>query len=162
MYTYRPTTCFSPILLSVLLAAGCSQNVDLNRDAPQADAAVKAALPEASMTGASREHKIGVTLYEVHMTQGHRELDVTVSAEGQIIEVETTVELSDVPEPARGAIAAATKDATIDKLERVEHRGKLRGGRITMLDAPEVLYEANYHKGVMRHEVQWAADGRRL
>jgi len=149
------------ILVGLLAAAGCSRNVSLDREAPQAAEAVKAAFPAATITGASAEQKSGLTLYEVHLTQGSRELDVTASAQGQIIEVETTVSLSEVPDPAQQAIADAIKDATLLKLEKVEHRGVAEGGKIIMLDRPDAFYEAKYRRWGIMHEVQWAPDGKR-
>src|SRR5262245_26411163 len=80
-----------PVSMLLFTSAGCSRSVDLSRQAPQAAEAVKAALPDATLVETTPERKGWLTLYEAHLAQDQRETSITVSAEGRIIEVETTV-----------------------------------------------------------------------
>jgi hypothetical protein len=145
--------------MCLILAAGCSQMVDLNQVSPSAAEAVKKAFPAASVDETVAESDGALKLYEVELTEGQREVTVTVSAEGTIIEVETVMALNEVPKPVEEAVTKAVGDGKLDKLEKVEHRGKVRAGKIEMLDTLDVLYEAKYWRWWIRHEVQWNPDG---
>jgi hypothetical protein len=147
------------IVMYLVLAVGCSQTVDLDRVSPPAASAVKTAFPAARVAKTTVESGGALKLYEVELTEGQRTITVTVSAEGTIVEVETTVTPGEVPKPVEDALTKATRDGTLIKLEKVEHRATVLGGRITMLDKPEIFYEAKYRKWGIMHEVQWAPDG---
>ncbi len=143
----------------LVLAAGCSQTVDLNQVSPPAAEAVKKAFPAASITKATLESGGTPKLYEVGLAQGEQVMEVTVSDDGSVVEVETVMALSEVPEPVREAVTKAVGDGKLFKLEKVEHRGKCREGKITPIDPPEVFYEAKYMRSLIMHEVEWAPDG---
>ena len=145
--------------MCLIMAAGCSQTVDLNQVSPSATDAVKAAFPGASLAEATVESGGPPKLYEVELTEGQRVATVTVSADGTIVEVETTMDLSEAPKPVQEAVTKAVGDGKLLKLEKVEHRGRVRGGKITMLEPPEVFYEAKYLRWAIMHEVEWAPDG---
>ena len=145
--------------MCLVLAAGCSQTVDLNQVSPPAAEAVKKAFPAASITKATQESGKTVVLYEVGLAQGEQVMEVTVSDDGFIIEAETVMALSEVPKPVREAVTKAVGDGKLFKLEKVEHRGKCREGKITPIDPPEVFYEAKYMRSLIMHEVEWAPDG---
>jgi hypothetical protein len=145
--------------ICLMLAMGCSQTVDLAQVSPPAAEAVKTAFPAASVAKATVESGGALKLYEVELSQEQREITVTVSAEGRIVEVETTMALSEVPKPVEEAVKKAVGDGKLTKLEKVEHRGTVQAGKITALDPPDVFYEAKYIRWGIMHEVQWAPDG---
>ena len=145
--------------MCLLMAAGCSQTVDLNQVSPPAANALKTAFPDASVGEATLESGGELKLYEVKLTRGQQAMEATVSADGQIVEVESEVALSDVPDPVEDAVTKAVGDGKLFKLEKVEHRGKVQGGKVTMLDQPEVFYEAKYMRWLIMHETEWAPDG---
>ena len=147
------------VVLCLVLAAGCSQTVDLGQVSPAAADAIKKAFPAASITKATLESGGALKLYEVGLAQGQQTMETTVSAEGQLVEVETVVALSEVPKPVEDAVTKAVGDGKLIKLEKVEHRGKVQAGKFVPLDPPEVFYEAKYIRWLIMHEVEWAPDG---
>ena len=145
--------------MCLLLAAGCSQTVDLNQVSPPAAEAVKTAFPAASITKTTVESGGPPKCYEVGLTQGEQVMEVTVSDDGFIIEVETVMALAELPKPVEEAVTKAVGDGKLFKLEKVEHRGKCREGKITPIDPPKVFYEAKYMRYAIMHEVEWNPDG---
>lgn len=146
-------------VMCLVLAAGCSQTVDLNQASPPAAEAVKKAFPAASITKVTVESGEPSKSYEVGLTEGEQVMEVTVSEDGFIIEAETVVALSDAPAPVREAVMKAVGDGKLFKLEKVEHRGRVRDGKFVPIDPPEVFYEAKYMRSLIMHEVEWAPDG---
>jgi hypothetical protein len=154
--------CITPAgmtMICLVLAAGCSQTVDLNQVSPPAAEAVKKAFPAASITKITLESGGPPKSYEVGLDQGEQVMEVTVSDDGFIIEAETVMALGEVPAPVREAVTKAVGDGKLFKLERVEHRGRLRDGKFVAIDPPEVFYEAKYMRSLIMHEVEWAPDG---
>ena len=147
------------VVVCVLTAAGCSQRVPLANVSSQATEALRAAFPDATMEQVDSEYKNGVGIYEARLTRADQVMDVTVSHEGTIIEVESTVAMSDTPKAVADAISAAAETGTITKIEKVELRGAVRSGRIVCFDTPQMFYEVKYRKWGIIREVKVAPDG---
>jgi hypothetical protein len=152
-------TAVGAAMICLVLAAGCSQTVNLNQVSPPAAEAVKKAFPAASITKATLESGGAPKLYEVGLAEGEQVMEVTVSDDGFIVEAETVMALTEVPAPVREAVTKAVGDGKLLKLEKVEHRGRCREGKITPIDPPEVFYEAKYLRWAVMHEVAWTPDG---
>ena len=121
-----------------------------------ARAAVAAAFPGAVVTKVEEEHEYGLSLYEAELKADGKELEVTVSPDGIIVEVEMSVKAADLPEAVAAAIAGVAKGARILEYEKEEVRAV---PKLTALDEPEVIYEAKFVKDGKQYEVEVAADG---
>ncbi len=96
------------------------------------------------------------------MKQGDREMEVKLSFDGVIIEVETKMAMSEVPKAVAEAITAAAKGAEVIEVEKVELMGKIKSGKVVKLDKPKVFYEAKYRKWGIPVEIKVAPDGSRM
>ena len=148
--------------MCLLLAAGCSQNIELAQVTPEAKKVLETRFPEATITEVESEYAWGLKVYEAELKQGDREMDVKLSLDGKIIEVETQVSLSEVPKAAAETITEAAKGGEVTKIEKVELLGKIKSGKVVKLDEPKIFYEAKYRKWGIPVEVKVAPDGSRL
>ncbi len=82
--------------------------------------AVEKRFPKAEIEQASRETEDGKTIYEVTLeVEEDRDVDVSLSAEGKILEIEREVEFEDLPEPVRKTLAKKYPSAEIEKVEAI-------------------------------------------
>jgi len=145
------------VLLSLALAAGCVPGLP-----PAAADAVKAEFPGAVVGEMEQETEDGVAVYEVELTRGGKEMEVTVTADGTIVEVETEIAQADLPKAVAAAIAKAAGGAKLTEIEREETRAVVRDGKLVKLDKPKVTYEAEFLKDGREVEVEVAPDGKIL
>lgn len=125
---------------------------------PAASDAVKAAFPGAAIAGIEREREGGVTLYEVSLTVDGQLIEVEVSPEGIIGEIESALSLRDVPEDIADSIVKATKGGEIALIERHERRGAVESGRWVKLERPQVMYEVRYSLDGTRRRIVLTSD----
>lgn len=88
--------------------------------------AVRARFPEGEIKDAGKEVEGGKTTYEVAVKDKGHAIDVSLKADGTILEVETEVAAGDLPEAVTAALKAKYPRATIRKAEEVV---KFDGGR---------------------------------
>src|SRR5262245_4246386 len=98
----RPKIVLGFAVLVPALGAGCL--VDLGKEAPQASEAVKSAYPDAELVKATREDEGGLKAYEASLKQGDRRIELEVTEDGRILEVESEVPMSEVSPGAGEAI----------------------------------------------------------
>ncbi|HET9401372.1 MAG TPA: hypothetical protein VFO34_10505 [Candidatus Acidoferrales bacterium] len=118
---------------------------------PAVQNTVKQQMAGATLRGLSKETEHGKTTYEAELIVNGTHKDVTIDADGKIIEVEEEVQLASIPEAARNAIqAAAGKSGKVLKVESVTEGDKL------------VAYEAQIQKtpNGKRSEVRVDAAGK--
>jgi uncharacterized membrane protein YkoI len=131
---------------------------------PEAAAkALKDAFPKATVDDVKMEKEEGVTVYEVELEEGKAEMEVEVAADGTILEVETDIEMKDVPEAAAKAIQAAAEGAKIKEVSKEEVRAEIKKegetAKIVKLEKAKTLYGAEIVKGDQKGEIEVAADG---
>jgi uncharacterized membrane protein YkoI len=88
--------------------------------------AVKAKYPGAELKGASKEEKEGKTIYEVSLKHKESSYDVSLTAEGKIIEVEKTIAAKDLPAAVAKAIEQKHPKSTVKKAEEITADGKVK------------------------------------
>jgi uncharacterized membrane protein YkoI len=142
------------LLLSLGLAAGCAPSLP-----PAAADAVKAAFPQARIVEVEQEKEDGVTVYEVELRQDGKEVEITVSPDGVIVEVETQIPEAELPKAVAQTIAKVAGGAKVEEIEREETRAVVRDGKVVKLDEPRITYEAEFRKDGRETEVEIAADG---
>ncbi|MGD9874126.1 MAG: hypothetical protein AB7T27_07615, partial [Kiritimatiellia bacterium] len=110
--------------------------------------AILAAFPDAEIEESKIEKENGVELYEVEIEVADEEMEISVTADGQIVEIESEVSLKDVP----GAVAAALQKEAgrgeIEEISKEEMRATLKDGVVTMLATAVVSYEAEISKEI--------------
>lgn len=118
---------------------------------PAVQKTVREQMAGATLRGLSKEIEHGKTTYEAELSVNGVNKDVTINAEGKIIEVEQEVQLGNIPEAARNAIqAAAGKSGKVLRVESVTEGDKL------------VAYEAHIQKTAngKKSEVRVDANGK--
>ena len=90
------------------------------KDVPPAVlAAFAKAYPKATVKGYSKETEKGQVKYEVECMEGTVHRDVTYAADGKLLMVEESVEMKDVPEVVRQALAKKYPGAKVELAEKV-------------------------------------------
>ena len=144
-------------LLALSLAAGCAPSVCSLR--PAAADAVKAAFPQGKILEVEQDSEGGLAVYEVELDQDGKEVEVTVSPDGVILEVETEIPRAELPKAVADALAKAAEGAEVEEIVREETRAVVRDGKVVKLDEPKITYESELRKDGRETEIEFAADG---
>ena len=90
------------------------------KDVPPAVlAAFAKAFPKATVKGYAKEIEEGQTKYEVECVEGKTHRDVTFTPEGKLLLVEESMDMKDVPEVVRQALAKKYPNAKIELAEKL-------------------------------------------
>jgi uncharacterized membrane protein YkoI len=145
---------FVAIAASALLLAGTAsaQEKKIKRsDLPPAVEKTVAAQSEgATIKGFSTEKEKGQTLYEVELTVNGHSKDISMAADGSIVEVEEQVVLDSLSADVKAGLQAKAGKGKILKVESLTKKGKL------------VAYEAQVDTNGKKSEVQVGPDGKPL
>lgn len=120
-----------------------------------AAAAIKAAYPQGEIEEVETDTEGGVMLYEVEIKQAGKELEVSVSAEGTIVEEEQEITLAELPQAAQQAAAGAKSEETTKEMTYYVVKDK----KLEKLAAPEVSYCVEIEKDGKVTEMEFNADG---
>jgi uncharacterized membrane protein YkoI len=145
---------FVAIAASGLLLAGSAsaQEKKIKRSdlPPAVEKTVAAESTGATIKGFSTEKEKGQTLYEVElMVNGHSK-DISMAADGSIVEVEEQVVLDSLSADVKAGLQAKAGKGKILKVESLTKKGKL------------VAYEAQVDTNGKKSEVQVGPDGKPL
>jgi hypothetical protein len=104
----------------------------------------------ATIRGFSTEQEKGQTLYEVEMTVSGHSKDVSMAADGTVVEVEEQVAMDSLSAQVKAGLQAKAGAGKILKIESLTKKGKL------------VAYEAQVETNGKKSEVQVGPDGKPL
>jgi len=104
----------------------------------------------ATIGGFSTEMDKGKRLYEVALKVNGHGKDISMDADGNIIEVEEEVLMDSLPAEVKAGLMQAAGTGTIGKVESLTKKGQL------------VAYEAIVKTGTKRREIQVGPDGKKL
>jgi hypothetical protein len=104
----------------------------------------------ATIRGFSTEQEKGQTLYEVEMTVSGHSKDVSMAADGTVVEVEEQVAMDSLSAEVKAGLQAKAGAGKILKIESLTKKGKL------------VAYEAQVETNGKKSEVQVGPDGKPL
>ncbi len=139
---------------SGLLLAGTAsaQEKKIKRsDLPAAVEKTVAAQSEgATIKGFSTEKENGQTLYEAEMTVNGHSKDISMTADGSIVEIEEQVAFDSLTADVKAGLQAKAGKGKILKVESLTKKGKL------------VAYEAKVDTNGKKSEVQVGPDGKPL
>jgi hypothetical protein len=138
----------------ILLLAGnaSAQEKKINRSElpPAVEKTVAAQSAGATIRGFSTEKENGQTLYEVEMTVNGHSKDVSMTADGSIVEVEEQVALDSLSPEVKAGLRAKAGKGKITKVESLTKKDKLGA------------YEAKVETNGKKSEVQVGPDGKPL
>ncbi|MCE5278551.1 MAG: PepSY-like domain-containing protein [Planctomycetaceae bacterium] len=125
--------------------------------------AVKATMDKAVEGGkvgkVEKETEDGVDVYEAVITKDGAKCEVSVAADGTLIEIESVVKEADLPQAVKDAVAKEIKDGKIIKAEKEEVHAEIKEGKVTKLDAPKTEYEVKVRAAGKVTEIELSADG---
>ncbi len=146
------TVAVAVLALTAIASQAAAQEKKLKRsDLP---AAVQRSADEQSVgarvRGYSTEKENGQDVYEVEMTVHGHGRDVTIGADGTVLEIEEQVALDSLPAAVQAGLRQLAGSGRITKVESLTKRGTL------------VAYEAQVRTGTKRSEIQVGPDGKKL
>ncbi len=104
----------------------------------------------ATIQGFSTEVENGRRLFEAEMTVDGHGKDISIDAQGRIVEIEEQVTMDSLSAAVKAGLIKAAGSGTITKIETLTKQGKL------------VAYEVSVRNGSKRSEVQVGPDGKKL
>jgi uncharacterized membrane protein YkoI len=136
----------------VLAGSASAQEKKIKRSdlPPAVEKTVAAQSVGATIQGFSTEKENGQTLYEVEMTVNGHSKDVSMTADGSIVEVEEQVALDSLSPEVKAGLQAKAGSGKILKVESLTKKNKL------------VAYEAKVETNGKKSEVQVGPDGKPL
>ena len=143
---------FAVIAAMSLATTVVAQEKKIQRaDLPSAvEKTVAARTQGATIKGFSQEKENGQTLYEAETTVNGHSKDITIDANGVLVEIEEQVALDSLPSTAKAGLQAKAGEGKIVKVESLTKHGKL------------VAYEAKVQTAGKKAEIQLGPDGKPL
>ncbi len=134
----------------LLAGAASAQEKKIKRSdlPPAVEKTVAAQSAGATIRGFSTEKEKGQTLYEVAMTVNGHSKDVSMAADGSIVEIEEQVALDSLSPEVKAGLQAKAGKGKILKVESLTKKDKL------------VAYEAQVDTNGKKSEVQVGPDGK--
>jgi hypothetical protein len=136
----------------LLVGAASAQEKKIKRSdlPPAVEKTVAAQSAGATIRGFSTEKEKGQTLYEVEMTVNGHSKDLSIAADGSIVEIEEQVPLDSLSPEVKAGLQAKAGKGKILKVESLTKKDKL------------VAYEAQVDTNGKKSEVQVGPDGNPL
>ncbi len=143
------------LALGFLAAAGRAdeEKVPLDKLPRAVLDAVKARFPDAKLVEADKETEDGKTTYEVVIKNKDQKIDVQLSPDGEIIALEKTIDVKDLPRAVAKALEDKYPGATYKTVEEII---KVKG-KEEKLDCYEVSLVTAEKK---KYEVQISSEGK--
>ena len=140
---------------------GCDNNAELLPGA--ARTSLTEAWPDAAIKKVKQNQAGDLTLYEVDLKQSKHKSEVTLAADGTILDIEEHLPASSVPDAVAAAFFKASGGAKPWQIEREEVRAMIQNGKVVALDSPTVVYELTYLKWVVvPREIELTPEGKIL
>ena len=119
-----PTWALSIPVTVTLVGAG-EEKVPLDKLPKAVVKAVAAKFPKAKMDRAVKATADGKTTYEVTLKAGKFGIDVTVTSEGKITQVEKELAITDLPKPVADAFGTRYPKANVKRIEELSKEDKI-------------------------------------
>ena len=117
---------------------------------PAVEKTVAAQSTGATIKSLSTEKENGETLYEAEMTVGGHSKDVTMNAQGEVVEVEEEVAMDNLPAAVKSGLLSKAGKGKITRVESLTKKGRL------------VAYEAQVNSNGKKSEAQVGPEGQPL
>jgi uncharacterized membrane protein YkoI len=112
-------------LVGSLGVMALAEEVPLDKVPKAALDAVKAKFPGAKLTGAEKEKEDGKVVYEIALTLKDQKIEVHVTPEGKITEIEREIKYEDLPKAVTDAFKAKYTKAKVELVEEVTKDDKI-------------------------------------
>jgi hypothetical protein len=137
-------------LMTVSIARAQEKKIKRTELPPAVEKTVAEQSKAGTIRGFSTEMEDGKRLYEVELTvKGHGK-DISMDAQGNVVEVEEEIFMNSLPPAVRKGLVEAAKGGAILKIESITKNHKL------------VAYEADVRSAAKRSEIQVGPDGKTL
>ena len=138
------------VLLLASSASAQEKKIKRSDLPPAVEKAVAAQSVGATIRGFSTEKENGQTLYEAELTVNGHSKDISMTADGSIVEIEEQVSLDSLPAEVKAGLQAKAGNGKILKVESLTKKDKL------------VAYEAKVETNGKKTEIQVGPDGKPL
>lgn len=118
-------------------------------------AAIKALYPQGEIEEVKQETEDGVMVYEVEVEQGEKEVELTITPEGTVMEEEQEIEVKDLPAAAQQAVAGAK----VKEVSKEVNYYTVKDKKLQKLASPELSYSVEIEKDGKVTEMEFNADG---
>jgi uncharacterized membrane protein YkoI len=141
------------VALCLLAAAGCGKGGEAEEDEAQEPAetqqealpttiwdALTARFPGAEIREWAREEEEGAEIFDIEFTQGGRNAEADIRADGTFVNFETAIPAEELPEVVMATVEARYPGATLQEIlqiTEVTDEGELLGGYEVVLVTPE-------------------------
>ena len=116
--------------------------------------AVKSMCPQGKIEEIEMDEE-SIKVYEVEVKKDGREIELTITKDGTIIEEEKEIDIASLPEAIRKALAGK-------KIEEAKHEVEYYAITFKKLDKPVVSYEVEIEEDGKDVEIEFSADGKIL
>jgi uncharacterized membrane protein YkoI len=106
--------------------------------------AVKAKFPKGEIKAAEKGEEGGKPIFEVTVNEDHHDTDVTLSTKGEILSMEKTLKMSELPKAMTKSLRAKYPHYTIKLIEEVWEDGKHTGYEGTIITANKKTIEVTF------------------
>jgi hypothetical protein len=131
------------LAMVVTVRAG-EEAVSLDKPPKKVTEAVKTKFPKAELVKASKEEENGKTVYEVKIKAEDTTMDVSVSEDGKILEIEKTITAKQLPKAVADAVEAKYPKATYKKIEEIIKEDKTEKYEILLVTAEKKTFEVSF------------------
>ena len=106
--------------------------------------AVKAKFPDAELIGAEKEEEDGKVIFEVAIKVKGQHIDVSLTPEGKIVEIEKAIAVKDLPKAVAESLEKKYPKATVKKTEEVTEGDKV-SYEVLLVTADKKLLEVVFN-----------------
>ena len=131
------------VAMATFVVAG-EDKVPLDKLPKDVVKAVAAKFPKAKMDHAVKSTADGKTTYEVTLKAGKHGIDVTVTSEGRITQVEKEMDFADLPKPVADAFKAKYPKAKVNRIEELSKDDKILSYEMLIVTAGNKTLEAYF------------------
>lgn len=117
--------CVIGLVLAPPAARADDEKVPIDKLPAAVVEAVKAKFPDAQMVEAKKEKKGSETVFEVKTKHKGKKVDVKVTPEGKITEIERELAVADLPKAVADALTAKYPGAKLEEAEEDDEGGKV-------------------------------------
>jgi len=107
------------LAFSSVTRADDEEKVPLDKLPAKIKEAVKAKFPDAEQVSAEKEKEDGKILFEVNVKNKGKVVEITLTEDGKIVELETEITVADLPKAVTEAFEKKYPKATVTKVEEV-------------------------------------------
>jgi len=106
--------------------------------------AIKAKFPQAQVKSAEKGEEEGKPIFEVTIINDKHSIDVTLSPKGEILSMEKTLKMSELPKGMKKSLNAKYPHSTVKLIEEVWEHDKLTGYEGTIITTEKKSVEVNF------------------